>query len=868
MHAPRPYGLAVYGSTLTDDDRHYIDNLAKKLTNLKGISRLDSLKLTHELPDGGQVMMYDMGGVFRAVAVKPSMIDDVPHTHDYMVHSHIPMMYSGVIVKSMVRADEGVAMQITDWTRRRLTNYHKEKKAPKQLELQRFVIDYHDRVQEFKPNPPPPQKHTQYTRQRPTWYSGSMAKVMQIVGGYGRQDFKELPQNDREQAKITLPDDIKQRIDNELNNKILPAYTGYPAISGQYQYDYKHRLTHGVGFDDVGGGWLLSMSAKGVYAMPLPVIPATTTPAYREWVESVGDTEILSILDTFGGLPSGESFPSNEQDFRAWERAGVIIKVCDMADFYSHLPYSTGCGWSLNTLGTDGYNTCYDYNDNGMVVGFTYNMTLSLKSVADGGRLPSNAKTLHDNQAEKLANYLSELTQKVDKNTAKGASIRYKLRRHTDKELYEKIGMSVDDWDNLTLPPIAKHTGQVRQVYQGLLYHPAPPNRQPQIKFPEPMLHGCVSFDFSILDGYDHPTTAPVCDTVMFAYYADDDLKVVKYYYNGQKFTQERESTFEDVMIVGNWYEITYGKTSGMMGNFYHSEIDDRQAVSDTMTRTDIVGNDMGYGNPAFTTPPVLWKWGSLSRARYYSYRTTVKSVSNFSLSVAICVPYFARNAVIYAYGDHSQSEYFGDKLERRSVADPRSYGIWTYDPIFHFRGKAGIGSPSPKTGDKVYVNYDPQEDYHYDKYSWFAESGDWYGVPEGSYKDVSWLAVYTDRKAAQKNIGGVVVGGEATQLATYERNSSKYGISTHRMYLSISDKIQLVHENVPDNWYFRQSPMMMGGGLSYFYRDVCKNLMGDTEYSNVSEQVDGKRKYWGNSQFINGVGHDTAHHFIGVISA
>ena len=62
--------------------------------------------------------------------------------------------------------------------------------------------------------------------------------------------------------------------------------------------------------------------------MPLPLVPATTTEAFREYIEEVADEEILKILDRFGGMPSGESFPVG-QDFQAWRRAGVVIKVCD-----------------------------------------------------------------------------------------------------------------------------------------------------------------------------------------------------------------------------------------------------------------------------------------------------------------------------------------------------------------------------------------------------------------------------------------------------------------------------------------------------------------------------------------------------------
>lgn len=101
------------------------------------------------------------------------------------------------------------------------------------------------------------------------------------------------------------------------------------------------------------------MNSSGVWAMPLPMVPATTTQAFRDYMEKVGDQEIIDILDRFGGMPSGESFPIREDEFQTWKRAGVIIKVCDTADFYDHIMYASACGWSFNTRGTEGYNTCY-----------------------------------------------------------------------------------------------------------------------------------------------------------------------------------------------------------------------------------------------------------------------------------------------------------------------------------------------------------------------------------------------------------------------------------------------------------------------------------------------------------------------------
>lgn len=866
MHAPRPYGLAVYGGTLTDDDLAFIDSIAKRLTNIKKTGGLDSLKLVYDLPDGGAVIAYDMGGVFRVIATKPKIDKTDDLQADHIAHGHIPMLYSGVITRAMVRQGQGVKMTITEQTRRRMGDYKGRYKPFKRLELQRFVIDYHDRVKEFEPNPPPPIRHTQYAKQRPTWYSGSMAKVMQIVGGYGRQDLDNLPDKFWERAKTNLPDKVKKRIDDELKDKLLPAYTGYPAKNGQYQYDYKHSHTNAVGFDDAGYPWLLQINRRGVYAMPLPVIPATTTTAYREWIESVGDSEILSILDIFGGLPSGESFPANDHDFFAWQRAGVIIRVCDTADFYTHIAYSSACGWSFNTLGTDGYNTCYDYNDKGLIVGYTYNLTLRLASVKDRGWLSSPKPTLPEHQAKEVAKFLAKLMSGIDKQSSQGAAMRYKLRRMSDKELYEQIqsmgdvaaDVAITALDALVMPPIASHTGQVRQVAQGALYHPAKFEYQPQIKFAEPLLNGCVSFDFSQLDDYPKPSPPPKCDTIMYAYFADDDLKVIKYFYDIKKEQVQVDTNFEPYMTVGSYYKTVTEGASQVSGHFYHSDIDDRELVAPRLTHTTIDGEDKGYDTtPFFAFDYVFAMQGMIWRNRYFTHLTKSKSYSNHGINLALCVPFFIRDGVIHANHDSKSNVQTSESLALHAVQDPTIYHMWTYDFVFNWHGGAyppAVGRPYPKDGSPCWVE---AKTYRPHPSNTFADNGDWLGDGGLPY-NIAWLT-RPDKKTYALN-----GGGGAPKIKGYHRSTYPKTEQTGYLSLAMYDIPRQIHQDVPAQGYFRSSPDRYG---TLFYRDACQNKMGETQYSNVSEQVDGKRKAWGNSQFVNSVGHDKAHHFIGAIN-
>ena len=94
-----------------------------------------------------------------------------------------------------------------------------------------------------------------------------------------------------------MPWIISLWIAEDIDGVRLPGYSGIPSIDGEFQYDYKFSQTHGVTFDSSNKPWLTRISSSGIYAMPLPLIPATTTDAFREYIEEVGDDEILKILE-------------------------------------------------------------------------------------------------------------------------------------------------------------------------------------------------------------------------------------------------------------------------------------------------------------------------------------------------------------------------------------------------------------------------------------------------------------------------------------------------------------------------------------------------------------------------------------------
>ena len=814
--------------------------------------------MVRSLPNGGYAIAQDIGGVFRTITHKP--VSQASEQFDGVAHDEIPMLFSGVVTKAILRGTEGLEMLITEQTRKRLSGYGKSASPPKRLQLQRFRIGYHQMVDELAPRISTDAFYTQYVAQRPSWYSGAMAEVMQIVGGFGRQEVEQSPDHPLEHARMSLPPGVHDNIRAQIVNVRLPGYTGRPPKSGQFQYDYKFHNTNAVAFDSDKKPWLVRVSPTGVHVMPLPMIPATTTRAFRKYIEDVEDSEIEEILDRFGGIPSGEGFPGQEKDFQAWRRAGVIIKVCDTADFYEHIAYSSAMGWTFNSRGSEGYNTCYDYyDDEGLGYGLTYKMRLSLGPADNEGRLPQSFHLEDEHEAEDLNAYLSGLYELLD-HSAEHLAIRYKIRRvSVDEILARRAGRGqseVDYWNQLTMPPIAQHSGSVSEVGRGYLYHGATFEFQPQIKFPEPFLGGCVSHDFLPLIHGRYKPSYPNSDTIMFCYFVGDDLKVVKYCRNDGSFFREVETDFETCMTVGSWFRIeTTGQTT-LHGHFYSSDIDERRVLAPVTETTVVVGKDLGYDHtPHFSFNDFFSMCGTLWRYRYCSHHTTVERTEGERLTVATCVPYLSRNALLHAKKEETTASMRTESAALRSVLDPHSYKYWTYHFIWAWVGCPNAGYPAdpfPKDGNPVWLN---EHVYTSSTCGEWADSGPWAHPPE----PYTWL-IHPDPNEWRHSGGGGAPPFRSYSKVTYGEPEKETG----DLKISVQDSVGVVHNRVPTIAYFLGSPNLI---LGVFYRDVSKIEFGQMQYANVSESAvaGGKdRKHWGYSRLAD---HRSAHHFFGVIN-
>lgn len=869
MHQPKPYGLLVLGGELTEQDQALISATVLRFTNLKHGGQLDSLRKQYDLSDGGYFIVQNMGGIFKVIAYK-SLISKL-FKLDGKVHGYIPMLFSGAFGRSWYREDENtLPLRITEQCRKRLSAYG-DVSISKELELSRFVINYAEKFNTLEPKISGPYfRHTQYMNIKPTLYSGAMGEVMQIVSGYGRlkdEKFVGTEKDSIENIEMSVPEEWYLKIIVELGNKSLPGYVGIPHIDGQFQCDYRPSQNDLVAFDSNNLPWLVRIQPNGVFAMPLPVVPATATVSFREYILSVGDDEILKILDKFGALPTGETFPEGDA-FHAWKRAGVIIKICESSDFYNHSAMYPDCGWSINSLGTEAFNTCWSYRADGLQMSYGYKLSLRLSPAQNIGWIESQKTNMSD-----VYDYISALFDLISVTDSKGQAIIYKVRRISLNDIKDRVQLKtgskvdqneVDYWDNLEMPPLANHTGNLNRVTSGPIYWGAiNPQSMGRLKFPAPGGVGCESFVFQ---SPDYKGGFVKCDTVVFGTYIDDQLKYVKYFIDDRTVKESTESTYEDIMIVGQWEKTEKTTVSALQGYFYTSDYDDRRLVSPNTKYTEVKGIDMGYGNPAYATPGLIVKWGTLSRSRYYKHETTVTTTSGGGLDCAICVPKYNRDAIIYVHKTSTDSRERHEYHSLYDMADPTSYGLWTYDPSFHWQGIDGKGEPRPKTGDYVYVsgppNYSPTET------SDFADSGDWYGVGNG-YVDVSPIcAKYTDsRIVGNHSISGVVIGGEGPTIPKHDVLVREGKTSSRYLSLSVGNVgSNIVHMKAHDSWYYSFSPVPVGNDLVYFQRDVCRVLFGDSEYVNISDEnaTKERRQRWG---FSNLVDNSTHHYFFGVIN-
>lgn len=826
-HAPRPYGLHYWGDdALEISDMHAIDGWARRVSLLKAAGRLEGMQLRRVLPSGRVARAVDQGGVFR-LHVWPKESEFSPP--DVPVDS-IPLFFSGVLANGRSLNGAGIELELSRQCRERLRGYNSKLPLPAAKQwLKRFRIDVPDIVGELAPTGESVVFFSQMMMVWPSWYSGSAAEVAQLALGYGIQDFATLPNNSIERAVLKIPAPVHRKINEQMRTlEENSPFDGPPPKNGQLQLDYKFKQSDGVVFGADKAPWMVRFTKSGVYAMPLPLIPKTRTKAFKMWMEEVQDGEILYLLNRYGGIPSAAGFPASEADLTAWVKAGVIQRLGVASDFYEHQPVYDACGWSFKRSGAEAVNTCMSYGDDGVLRVMMYQASFNLPKYKVRPDSFSGGAQISTLQRASIAEYVGRL-----RKTIHPASL-YKITHAPLSELQMRLsGTNVEKeiafWDAYVLQPVAAGGFVCRRAHEGKVWNPAKKLGQPQIKFPDAKKRTCLSMDLSSLEDYPKPNIER-CDTVIHAFYQNDDLQVVKYFYDSTSRIKQDESNFEQCMTVGSWYKIEYKAPAMIHGNFYTTEHDDREELTDARNETQVIGRDMGYDTfPFIGFDQWFGMAGSIYRNRYFTTQTKRKSVYLDGNAVALMVPVAVRDGVIEAWRKVEREASRSESLVLDAVPDPNVYRMWTYDEIWHhkwdFEGPMK-GTPFPRNSAPVWVEYLKYED---GPCSDFADQGPWMG--SGFPMD------RTDLLAAAQGRGS---GGGGGPPSVYEYSVSFPDATTStdvfRMCIEHPSRSYSPKGLKLTDRYFEASPNKEG---ETFGISAVSNMAGETVWSCCDEEIE-----------------------------
>lgn len=503
----------------------------------------------------------------------------------------------------------------------------------------------------------------------PTAYSGAMCKWVQAMLGFGKKPTQTSIYDDVE-PEIIAPDPLPDITawETKLRDEGMRVW-----------YDFRFSRTHGIHFASDGKPWLVEISMnRGVVAMPLPIDARTTTEDFRLKVENLEDVAGLTVLDEFGGFPTGEPFPSSGALWDAYVRAGRIIELAppeELAEFYQHLYYSSAMGWSFSGNGHEAHNTAYRFDPDFMQSGVHFAIAMSI----------GETQAIEpDDSAQELKTALSAMRADATRR-ATFEAVMWKIDRLTEEEVDDALRDMIsrpardvyDEIDEMVLEPLAPANSNVDKVSDGRLYWPA--KFGPQIKFPEPLLGYLVTHDLRP----EGPVVVdePICDTTVHVFFVGQELKWAKYFHDPRAIPggwfgdDEFICTYLPVGTAQRWF--VQGPIK-ITSQYYTNDIDAREEYGVRLDMYTYKGTDMGYPFCGFitdhyTTPVANYGAGdrSITRQKLF-YKEVASRFGTYRLrAAAIAVPFWFRDSMMVA---EKTRDYLRDGTDRwgwQFVADP-----------------------------------------------------------------------------------------------------------------------------------------------------------------------------------------------------
>ena len=455
-------------------------------------------------------------------------------------------------------------------------------------------------------------------------YSGAMRQVVQLLLGVG---YVILPNAEQRWIKDkkgrallsdTLTDtttlksgavssgfDLYGALKTDVIGQQPPLTQKGEQTPVKLSYNYRFGETNGIVFATDGTPWVVDISPLGVFAMKLYLDPVSRTVEGAKRYLDVSP-ELTDFFTQFGGFPLGVPFPNG--NIRAeWVRAGealALLNASEMSDFYLNHAYASDIGWCFNTRGSEAHNTCYGYDRAGRKISIGYHFSLRFKISADQPFQDSPAGRTLAGRAKGTGLHRVNKARRMQQSDAEAIL-------HTMKKDPDAAWKAFDD---ATVDPNTVATARLNLLRQGKLFHPSPliqhnpgmptPDwtSHPQIKFPETLIGGLISFNFCAEIGANIEISSGVsCDTPMFVMFNGDQLEVVYYQYNyvPDKPAPPPSSTRQPCQVSGSWSTSTPSGVVTQNGHFYSTSTDWRTSYASVENTSETTASLLGTYNHA-----------------------------------------------------------------------------------------------------------------------------------------------------------------------------------------------------------------------------------------------------------------------------
>ena len=663
---------------------------------------------------------------------------------------------------------------------------------------------------------------SEHAHAKPSQYSGAMRRVVQFILGVGkiirptweeRWMSQQTPKRGYIEAKQVDPE-------TNLYDTVESGFGLYyeDPVETKLYYDYRFAKTHGISFDLDNKPWLIEISAGGVLAMPLYLDPVSTMVEGRARYLEV-NPELEDFIDEFGGIPLGVSFPTGAA-LVEWKRAGEVVELLNasaMGEFYGNSMFSSAIGWSFNSRGTEARNCCVGIQNN-LSTGNHYRINIALQR--------ETFVELTGARAE-LSGYFTEV-YKINK-----------CRRMTELQALEVLRLLQRDpeagrqaFDNVTVTPTLLGTASLNLVRSGTLFHPARPRGQLQIKFPEPLIGGLVSFDFG---PYAIGAGVSQCDAPMFVCFIDDEPEVVNYFYDARpRSTPPPEYTREECQFNGIWTVTTYGGSPSIHGNFYSSRWDWREEITPDIAVTTYDGRKigtLGYAATEYFFSSCIW----VSSTTWFAIKIKTQTAAGRSRGVAVAVPFHDRDCYYMVKTDGVSGRGYSTGITTEGTPGPQIQLWKLYNFVWHWRdaglcigniNAGSIGCVAKKFGDWEYPSCVDDK----------IPAEIQYAVcpPSGYRQDLENLTVYAP--LWNNAVIGSAYFGNVTKPTSYSTSTPPRSESACEIRLItnsglgeiIAKKESVVapDETTLSNWWFRFSPDPDDGSMPWM--GVSESCLGE----------------------------------------